>query len=82
MCLFFLKNIIKDFYVFYNIFISFRCPQQRINKGFDYMIRVLFGAYKGTFYLIGILMFNILDIIKEKMLFFHKIKGSYYLQVP
>ena len=42
MCLFFLKNIIKDFYVFYNIFISFRCPQQRINKGFDYMIRGLF----------------------------------------
>ena len=38
------------FYVFYNIFISFRCPQQRINKGFDYMIRVLFGAYKGTFW--------------------------------
>ena len=78
MCLFFLKNIIKDFYVFYNIFISFRCPQQLINKGFDYMIRVLFGAYKGTL----ILMLNILDVIKGKMLFFHKIKGSSYLQVP
>ena len=48
------------------IIFSFRCPQQRINKGFDYMIRVLFGAYKGTFYLIGILMLSILDIIKEK----------------
>ena len=30
-----LKNIIKDFYVFYNIFISFRCPQQRINTKFS-----------------------------------------------
>ena len=30
-----LKNIIKDFYVFYNIFISFRCPQQRINTEFS-----------------------------------------------
>ena len=46
------------------------------------MIRVLFGAYKGTFYLIGILMLNILDIIKEKMLFFHKIKGLIIYKYP
>jgi len=45
MSLFFLKNIIKDFYVFYNIF--FRCPQQRINKGIVDTIRGVVVTYKG-----------------------------------
>ena len=47
MCLFFLKNIIKDFYVFYNIFISFRCLQQRINKGIEDTIRGVIVTHKG-----------------------------------
>lgn len=48
MCLFFLKNIIKDFYVFYNIFISFRCPQQRINKGIEDTIRGVVVTERGA----------------------------------
>lgn len=46
MCLFFLKNIIKDFYVFYNIF--FRCPQQRINKGIEDTIRGAIVTKRGS----------------------------------